>query len=137
MGGGYIISAALIGRPLTLPPALVERYPELASVRWRRGGLPVRVAGLFLPRTGVAAITLWRTVFLATHARLDPELLLHELRHVHHFRASRAFPLLYLLESVRRGYANNRYEVDADAYARSRLRGGAAESARQHSAQDL
>jgi hypothetical protein len=111
---------ALIGRPLALPPALVDRFPELAGVRWRRGGLPVRVAGLFLGRSPVAAITLWRTVFLAPYARLDAELLLHELRHVHQFQASPAFPLLYLWESLFRGYHRNRFEADARAYAARR-----------------
>ncbi len=123
MGGEHVILAALIGRPVALPPAILERFPELAQVRWRRGGLPVRVAGLFLPRTGVAAITLWRTVFLAPRAPLDAELLLHELRHVHQFEASAAFPLLYLWESLFRGYHRNRFEADARTYASSRVRG--------------
>ncbi len=137
MGGHHAVLAGVIGRPLSLPPAVVGQFPELAGVRWRRGGLPVRVAGLFLGRSSVAAITLWRTVFVSPHARLDAELLLHELRHVHHFRMSRAFPLLYLLESARRGYANNRYEADADAFARHRLAAGTTPPASQHSAQDL
>ena len=82
----------------------------------------MRVAGLFLGGTPVAAITLWRTVFLAPHARLEAELLLHELRHVHHFQSSVAFPLLYLWESLRHGYHRNRFEADARAYASSRVR---------------
>jgi hypothetical protein len=112
---------ALIGQPLSLPPALVDRFPELASVRWRRGGLPPRVAGLFLGCSSVAAITLWRTVFLGPRARLDAELLLHELRHVHQFQASPAFPLLYLWESLFRGYYRNRFEADARSYAARRV----------------
>ncbi|MFN2566940.1 MAG: DUF4157 domain-containing protein [Gemmatimonadaceae bacterium] len=123
MGRDRAILAAVIGRPLALPPPLVERFPELAAARWRRGGLPVRIAGLFLGRASAAAITLWRTVFLATHARLDAELLLHELRHVHQFQASPAFPLLYVWESLFRGYHRNRFEADARAYAARRLRG--------------
>ena len=122
--GGEPVLTALIGRPVAIPAALIERFPELATVRWRRGGLPVLVASLVLPRTGVAAITLWRTVFLAPHARLDAELLLHELRHVHQFEASAAFPLLYLLETLFHGYHRNRFEADARAYASSRLRAG-------------
>ena len=105
-----------------LPSALVARFPELESVRWRRGGLPVAVAGLFLGRSSISGITLWRTVFLAPRASLDPQLLLHELRHVHQFEANVAFPLLYLWESVKRGYRRNRYEADARAYAAARLR---------------
>jgi hypothetical protein len=121
MGGRRVILAALIGRELKLPPSIVERFPELATVRWRRGGLPVRLGGVFLGRTSVAAITLWRTVFLGPHARLDPELLLHELRHVHQFQANAAFPLLYVLESLLHGYHRNRFEADARAYAAQRL----------------
>jgi hypothetical protein len=102
--------------------AIVERFPELGTVRWRRGGLPVRLGGLFLGRASVAAITLWRTVFLGPHARLDPELLLHELRHVHQFQASPAFPLLYVWESLLHGYQRNRFETDARTYAAQRLR---------------
>jgi hypothetical protein len=100
----------------------MEQYPDLASVQWRRGGLPVYVAGWFLGQRSVAAITLWRVVFLAPKVPLDPELLLHELRHAYQFQASAAFPLLYLWESVRRGYVDNRYEADARSYAARRLR---------------
>ena len=113
------LAASLIGRAIVAPPDLVARYPELAAVRWRRGGLPIRVASLFLG--GAAAITLWRTVFLAPHARLNAELLLHELRHVHQFEASPVFPLLYLWESLLHGYSGNRFEADARAYAAGRL----------------
>jgi len=113
----------LIGRRVAAPAALVARYPELGRVHWRRGGLPVFIAGWFLGQRSAAAITLWRTVFLAPHAPLDPELLLHELRHVHQFEASVAFPLLYLWESARRGYFANRFEADARDYAARRLRG--------------
>lgn len=110
----------LFGRPLVLPPELVTRYPELAAARWRRGGLPPRVAGWFLGQRSVAAVTLWRTVFLGAGIVPSGELLLHELRHVEQFGASAAFPLRYLWE-LRRGYHANRYEVDARAYAARRL----------------
>jgi hypothetical protein len=117
-----VVAAALIGRPVALPPDLVARFPELATARWRRGGVPVRVAGLFLGRSSVAAITLWRTVFLGPRAHLDAELLLHELRHVHQFQTSAAFPLMYLWESLFNGYHRNRFEADARAYAANRVR---------------
>ncbi len=122
MGGDDIVLAALIGRPVALPRPIRTRFPELATVHWRRGGLPVRVAGLFMGRGSVGAITLWRTVFLAPHIPLEPELLLHELRHVHHFETNAAFPLLYLWESLVRGYHRNRFEADARAYASHRAR---------------
>jgi hypothetical protein len=112
---------ALIGVRTELPREFVEQYPELAAVRWRRGGVFVRAGGWALLQPTAAAITLWRTVFLAPSTPWDAALLLHELRHVHHFTASRAFPLLYLWESVRRGYANNRFETDANEFARRRL----------------
>ena len=113
---------ALVGRSAPLPAALVARYPELAAIRLRTGGLPPRVAGWFLGRRTVSAITLWRTVFAAPDAPLDAELLLHELRHVHQFQGSSAFPILYLWESLRRGYHDNRYEADARKFAAHRVR---------------
>jgi uncharacterized protein DUF4157 len=122
MGAAALVQT-LIGRRVAAPAALLARYPELGRVRWRRGGLPVFIAGWFLGQRSAAAITLWRTVFLSPHAPVDAELLLHELRHVHQFEASFAFPLLYLWESARRGYFANRFEADARDYAARRLRG--------------
>ncbi len=121
---------AMIGRPLDLPDVLLRHFPELRGARFRRGGLPVRVGGWALGRSSVAAITLWRTVFLSREAALDTELLLHELRHVHQFEADRAFPLRYLWESLRRGYYRNPFEADARAYATQRLRAGATDPRR-------
>ena len=127
----------MIGVSAELPAELRARFPELGAVRWRRGGMFVRVGGGALLQPTVAAITLWRTVFLAPDAPWDAALLLHELRHVHHFRSSRSFPFRYLVESLRRGYAHNRYELDADDFARRRLGAARAASAAQHSGQDL
>lgn len=112
----------VVGEPVGLPAALIERYPEIEAIRLRTGGIAPRVAGWFLGRRTVSAITLWDTVFAAPDARLDAELLLHELRHVHQFHGSSAFPILYLWESLRRGYQDNRYEVQARAFAAHRLR---------------
>ncbi|HKV51660.1 MAG TPA: hypothetical protein VJO52_10710 [Gemmatimonadaceae bacterium] len=112
----------VVGEPLGVPAAFVERYPDLEAMRLRTGGLAPRVAGWFLGRRTVSAITLWDTVFAAPDARLDAELLLHELRHVHQFHGSSAFPILYLWESLRRGYQDNRYEVEARAFAAHRVR---------------
>ena len=117
---GHIIQA-LIGRPTALSDDVVARYPELARANWRRGGLPVRVGGWCLGQRSVSAITLWRTIWLASDLEPTVELLLHELRHVHQFQASRAFPILYLWESVRRGYVSNRFEADARRYAAARV----------------
>lgn len=120
MGSADIIST-LIGREISLPASLSARYPELGRVRWRRGGLPVRVAGWFLGQGSAAAITLWQTVFLAPSVALGAELLLHEFRHVQQFEESMTFPVRYLWESARRGYFANRFEVDAREYASQRL----------------
>ena len=121
--GATDIVTTVMGRRITLPASLLHRFPELERVEWRRGGLPVRVAGWFLGQRSAAAITLWGRVFLSTTALLETELLLHEFRHVQQFEASVTFPVRYLWESVRRGYFANRYEVDARQYAAARLSG--------------
>ena len=115
------VFGAIVGNRMTLPPALFARYPELAD--WRRGGWPVRVGGWCLGRATVAGITLGRTIWLAPRAPLAPELLLHELRHVHQFASDRAFPLRYVWRSLRHGYAQNPYEADARQFAASRVTG--------------
>ncbi|MGZ8456380.1 MAG: hypothetical protein ACXWZ4_07260 [Gemmatirosa sp.] len=111
------IVRALFGRPCALSTTLLARYPELAAVRWRVGGLPLRVGGWCLGRRTVAGITLGRTVFLADADALAPALLLHELAHVEQFARHRAFPLRYAWQSLLRGYPRNRYELEADAFA--------------------
>ena len=111
------------GSPFDLPPEFLARFPELAGARYRRGGLPLRVGGWLLGRSTVSGITLWRTIWVASGVPLTPELLLHELRHVHQFEADRAFPLRYLWRSLRHGYTENPYEADARAYAARRMAG--------------
>lgn len=116
------LARAIVGRSVELPGAVIGRYPELARARWRRGGLPVRIGGWCLGQRSVSAITLWHTIWLANDITPNAELLLHELRHVDQFEASAAFPVLYLWESVRRGYVRNRFEVEARVFAASRVR---------------
>jgi hypothetical protein len=100
---------------------MIRQYPELGTATFRRGGLPVRIGGWALGTSSAAAITLWRTIFLAKDEPLSAALLLHELRHVHQFLESRAFPFSYLWQSIRYGYSRNAYEVDARRYSESRL----------------
>ena len=116
---GYFakVKEELLGRSVDLPAELGATWPELHELRFRRGGLPLRIGGIMLGQTTVAAITLGRTIFLARDTRFNPELLLHELRHVQQFAERRTFPLHYIWESLRRGYHSNRYEVDARDYA--------------------
>ncbi|MFN2400742.1 MAG: hypothetical protein ABR543_19215 [Gemmatimonadaceae bacterium] len=126
MGIARRMVESLVGSDTRAPKAVVERWPELATIRLRRGGLPLRVGGWALGTRTVAAITLWRTVFVAPETELDDELLLHELRHVHQFQESVLFPVRYLWESLLRGYRLNRFEADARSYAAERLCSNAA-----------
>ncbi|HET9636145.1 MAG TPA: hypothetical protein VFP26_09480, partial [Gemmatimonadaceae bacterium] len=121
MGIGSRFVKTLIGEPVQLPVELVQRYPELAQASYRRGGLPVRIGGWSLGTSTAAAITLWRTIFISPRTPLTAELLLHELRHVHQFLESWAFPFSYLWQSIRYGYSRNAYEVDARRYSAARL----------------
>ena len=125
---GYIakVKIGLVGDRLDLPHTIASQWPELTELRFRRGGIPLRVGGWVLGQATVAAITLGRTIFLAPGTRLDPELLLHEFRHVQQFAERKTFPLRYIWESLRRGYYANRYEADARSYASRRLAGAAA-----------
>ncbi len=125
-------AGSLVGERAELPRALAERFPELRGVRWRRGGLPPRAGGWGLRMRTVAAITLWRTVWLSRDTPWDAELLLHELRHVHQFESSALFPVMYLWESLRRGYLSNRYEIDARQWASARMRAAPPPPPRDH-----
>jgi fructose-1,6-bisphosphatase I len=111
------LSRLLLGEATELPAALLQRYPMLRDVRWRRGGLPPRVGGWCLLRREVQGITLGQTVFLSPSANFDPALLLHEFAHVRQFAEVSAFPLRYAWQSLRHGYRGNRFERDADEYA--------------------
>jgi hypothetical protein len=121
MGFGARLFSAIAGRKIDIPCAITDLYPELADATYRRGGLPVRIAGWALGTSSAEAITLWNTVFIEPHAPLTPELLLHELRHVHQFSERRSFPLSYLWQSIRHGYSRNAYEIDARKYSAQRL----------------
>lgn len=122
------VLSLLLGSPISVPEGLLSRFPELAAIRLRRGGLPPRLGGWCLGRSCVSGITFGRWVWLGPTTPITAELLLHELRHVHQFQALRAFPLRYMVESLRRGYEMNRYEVDARCYVAARLVGESAGS---------
>lgn len=119
--GASRLTEFLWGAPCLLSEELLLRYPELRSVRWRRGGLPPRIGGWCLGMRSVAAITLWRTVWLGADVYPVEELLLHEFCHVQQFDAVSAFPVRYVWESLRRGYLANRFEVEARQYAIARM----------------
>ena len=133
MGALIRLLHAIAGRAVELPPYLAQRYPELREARYRVGGLPLRIGGWSLGATTVSGITLWRTIWVEPGVKWEAELLLHEIRHVQQFQASVSFPLLYVWESLRRGYHANRFEVDARRYASVRL----ARSSASPSTQDV
>ena len=95
--------------PTDLPDDLI---PE--GVVLREGGLIPRIGGL-LGRMGgaAAAVTLGRTIVVNPGARLSRQLLVHELTHVRQWRDDPLFPLRYTLATIRHGYINNPYEVEA------------------------
>ena len=111
------VSRAFAGSSVQIDPRLLKEYPELAAARWRRGGMPTLVGGWALGQRTVAAITLGRTVFLQDPGKATVRLLLHELGHVRQFERDKAFPMRYLWESIRVGYARNRFEAEADQFA--------------------
>jgi hypothetical protein len=106
---GRVVDAVL--GPAVEPPPWVP-----PGVTLRKGRLVTAIGGV-LGRMGspAAAVTLWRTIVVDRDVELSPRLLAHELEHVRQWRAERLFPLRYALESVRRGYWDNRYEVLARA----------------------
>lgn len=116
--------AGAVGVAMPLPEELIAVHPALADVRWRRGGLPLRVGGWFLGQSTVDGITLGSTVFIAHRTYPSARLLLHEMGHVRQFRRDKTFPIRYLWESVRRGYSRNRYEAEADQFAEEVLWSG-------------
>ncbi len=67
------------------------------------------------------AIVINKTIHLHNTGRLEflqnKEWLQHELKHIEQFRRHGflRFIFLYLYESIRRGYTNNRFEVEARA----------------------
>jgi hypothetical protein len=95
-----------------------EPAPDWAppGVTIRRGRLITAIGGL-LGRMGApaAAVTLRSTIVVDRDVQLSPALLAHEMEHVKQWRADALFPVKYALESARRGYWNNRYEVEARA----------------------
>jgi hypothetical protein len=106
---------AVLG-PRTPPPAGVsaERLPP--GVVFRSGRLAPAIGGVLARMRGpAAAVTLGRTIVVHPEVAATPRLVAHELEHVRQWEADRLFPLRYTLETLRRGYRHNRYEVEARA----------------------
>ena len=111
----------LLGRRIPPPGGIPDGLiPE--GVVLREGSLVPRIGGL-LARMGApaAAVTLGRTIVVSPGARLSRELLVHELTHVRQWRADPLFPVRYTLATLRHGYLNNPYEVEARQAAAAQL----------------
>ena len=90
----------------------------MKEVRIKENSLLARIAAYKL-KTKQCAIVINRTIYLHNTSRenfmANRKWLLHELKHVEQYQRYGAirFILLYLYETVRRGYHNNRFEVEA------------------------
>jgi hypothetical protein len=99
--------------PRDIPPDSVP-----AGVVFRRGSLMPRIGGLLARMHGpAAAVTLGRTIVVSPGVRLTSSLLAHELAHVRQWQRDPLFPLRYSLATLRHGYHDNPYEVEARAMA--------------------
>lgn len=112
---------------MTPPAALRGQLPD--GVTLRSGRLIPWIGGL-LGRMGesAAAVTLRRTIVVNPDVRLSPSLLEHELTHVRQWQQDALFPLRYTAATLRHGYRNNPYEVEARIAAACRPRNPSTES---------
>lgn len=103
----------LLGDPMPLPEDIpAASLPE--GVVLRRGRLIPRIGGLLARMGGpAAAVTLGRTIVVDPDVRLTSTLLAHELAHVRQWEQDALFPVRYTLASLRHGYRQNPYEVEA------------------------
>ena len=103
----------VLGRRIP-PPAGLPAGAVPEGVVLREGRLVPRIGGL-LARMGApaAAVTLGRTIVVNPGTPLSRRLLVHELTHVRQWRADFLFPVRYTLATLRHGYTDNPYEVEA------------------------
>ncbi|HEV2734732.1 MAG TPA: DUF4157 domain-containing protein [Longimicrobiaceae bacterium] len=107
-----VVLRPVLGRRVDPPPELASGAP--GGVTFREGRLVPAIGGMLARMKGpAAAVTLGRTIVVHPDVRLTRRLLVHELTHVRQWEEDRLFPLRYALESLRRGYWNNRYELEA------------------------
>ncbi|HEX2093677.1 MAG TPA: DUF4157 domain-containing protein [Longimicrobiaceae bacterium] len=107
------ILARVLGRRVEPPPE-IPRDLIPPGVVFREGRLVPAIGGKLGKMHGPAdAVTLGRTIIVHPDARLSQHLLVHELTHVRQWEEDRLFPVRYALESLRRGYRDNRYEREA------------------------
>ena len=105
-------ATAVLGRRIEPPRSLPGLIP--AGVVLRRGRLIPWIGGFFARMPSpAAAVTLGRTIIFDPETPVSRRLLVHELTHVRQWRADPLFPIRYTLASLRHGYQNNPYEVEA------------------------
>jgi hypothetical protein len=113
------LTRIVLGERIALPDELAAEV----VVRWvtmRKGRLVPWLGGRLGRMAGsAAAVTLRRTIVVGPEVRLTPTLLAHELAHVRQWEQDRLFPIRYSLATLRHGYHNNPYEVEARALARA------------------
>ena len=114
-------NAARVTLPVRLRDALVDVFGvDAATIDRVRVVEQSRFARLHGRR--IAATTRRDTIYVAGSARrffADPELVLHEYFHViAQWNTGALTTWRYLRESLRRGYRNNRFEVEARAFTR-------------------
>lgn len=107
------LRATVLGERMAHPPDLGDEALP-AGIVLRRGRLIPWLGGRLAGMRGrAAAVTLGRTIIIDPDARLTRRLLAHELTHVRQWEGDRLFPLRYSLATLRHGYRNNPYEVEA------------------------
>lgn len=107
-----LVLRPVLGRRVDPPAELAAGLPD--RVVFREGRLVPAIGGVLGRMRGpAAAVTLRRTIVVHPGATLSRRLLVHELTHVRQWEQDRLFPLRYALESLRRGYRDNRYEREA------------------------
>lgn len=107
-----LVLRPVLGRRVAPPAEVASHAP--GGVTFREGRLVPAIGGVLGKMKGpAAAVTLGRTIVVHPGVRLSRRLLIHELTHVRQWEEDPLFPLRYALESLRRGYWNNRYELEA------------------------
>ena len=108
-----LLASVLLG-PRILPPVELPPGSIPPDVTFRSGRLIPRLGGFLSRMAGpAAAVTLGRTIVVHPGTRMTPELLEHELTHVRQWKRDPFFPIRYCLATLRHGYRNNPYEVEA------------------------
>ncbi|MEX2569798.1 MAG: DUF4157 domain-containing protein [Gemmatimonadota bacterium] len=119
---GRTVLGGRIPRPAGFPEGTIP-----ADLVLREGRLVPWIGGMLAGMKGpAAAVTLGRTIIVDPATPLSGRLLAHELVHVRQWERDRLFPLRYALATLRHGYRDNPYEIEArevEAFAARSLTG--------------